>query len=112
MGVSPMQFITARSGMGETPMLRRDSVRKRSITGIFVVFAMFALGGAVMWGLFLAPRVQSEPAPSNTIWKVPDRPIRFVSYNILHNQRGREQVVTEINKLRPDIVCLQEIDSK
>lgn len=45
-------------------------------------------------------------------WGVPDRPLRFVSYNILHNQRGQDAVVAEINRLAPDFVLLQEIESR
>jgi endonuclease/exonuclease/phosphatase family metal-dependent hydrolase len=42
---------------------------------------------------------------------VPDRKLRFVSYNILHNQRGLAHIVAEINKLQPDFVSLQEVES-
>jgi endonuclease/exonuclease/phosphatase family metal-dependent hydrolase len=87
-------------------------VRTRSWRGILLVIGLFAVGGAMLWGLFLAPRAVSPPAPTDVPWGVPQRPIRFVSYNILHNQRGIERVADEINARRPDFVLLQEAESR
>ncbi len=86
-------------------------VPARTIPGIAVILAMFVLGGLVLAGLFLAPKSKSPPAPVGIPWGAPDRPLRFVSYNILHNERGREQIITEIRKLEADFVLLQEIES-
>jgi endonuclease/exonuclease/phosphatase family metal-dependent hydrolase len=92
--------------------MRLVPVSVRTIPGFAVIIAMFVLGGLVLTGLFLAPHSKSPPAPTEIPWAVPDRPLRFVSYNILHNERGVEQIITEIKKLDPDFVCLQEIESK
>ena len=77
-----------------------------------LVVALFAVGGAMLWGLFLAPQAVSPPAPRDAAWGVPPRPLRFVSYNILHNQRGIENVVREIRACAPDFVLLQEVESR
>ena len=87
-------------------------MRHRSITGIAVVLSMFVLGGVVFWGLKLAPPVSpSPPAPTNAVWGPPPRTVKFASYNILHNQRGVTQVIAELKKLDPDVLCLQEVES-
>src|SRR5437763_13321027 len=83
---------------------------RRSFRGIFLVLSLFILGGAILIGFFRAPHFGSPPAPPGLGWSAPDRPLRFVSYNILHNQRGAEGIVAEIRKLDPDIVCLQEVE--
>ena len=87
-------------------------VQRSSWRGVLLVVAMFAIGGVMLWGLFLAPRAVSPPVPRDAVWGVPDRPLRFVSYNILHNQRGIERVCEEINARKPDFVLLQEVESR
>ena len=86
-------------------------MRHRSITGVAVVLGMFLLGGLVFWGLKLAPQAPSPPAPPAAVWGAPQRTVRFVSYNILHNQRGVTQVIAELKKLSADVLCLQEVES-
>src|SRR6185369_2293880 len=82
-------------------------------TGSLLVLGLFALGGAVLWGMFLSPRSPaSPPAPAEAVFGVPDRKLRFVSYNILHNQLGLDAVVAQIKKLEPDFVLLQEVESR
>jgi endonuclease/exonuclease/phosphatase family metal-dependent hydrolase len=83
-----------------------------SIRGVLLVLALFAIGGAMLWGLFLAPRMITPAAPLDSTWGVPERPLRFVSYNILHCQRGSERVVEEIKQHQPDFVLLQEVESR
>jgi endonuclease/exonuclease/phosphatase family metal-dependent hydrolase len=61
--------------------------------------------------MFLFKRSKAASAPADIPWGVPDRSVRFVSYNILHNQRGLQRVVDEIKKLDPDFVLLQEVES-
>jgi len=87
-------------------------VQPRSWRGIYLVIALFAIGGIMLWGLFIAPHAISPPAPLDASWGVPGRPLRFVSYNILHNQRGIENVAAEINATKPDFVLLQEVESR
>jgi endonuclease/exonuclease/phosphatase family metal-dependent hydrolase len=87
-------------------------VRRRSVRGALIVVAMFVLGGLVLWGLFLAPRAKSPPAPAGVAWGAPDRPLRVVSYNILHGERGLDRVADDVRKLEPDIVLLQEVESR
>src|SRR5215217_2137076 len=86
--------------------------RRRHARGAILVLGLFALGGAVLWGLFHAPRATSPAAPAAAEWGVPARPLRFVSFNVLHLQRGTDQVVDAINKLHPDFVLLQEVESR
>jgi len=83
--------------------------------GAVLCIAMFVLGGAVLWGLFLSPRAVSPPPPAGPggpVWGAPDRPLRVVSFNILHNQRGAAQVEDTIRRLSPDVVFLQEVESR
>src|SRR6266496_596167 len=65
----------------------RPDMKKHSARGVLLVICLFLLGGLVVGGMFLAPRPKSPPAPAEATWGVPDRKLRFVSYNILHNQR-------------------------
>jgi endonuclease/exonuclease/phosphatase family metal-dependent hydrolase len=48
---------------------------------------------------------------SSPSWGAPEKAIRVVSYNILHNQRGMKGVLDEIRKQRPDFVFLQEVEN-
>ena len=80
--------------------------------GVLLVVGLFVLGGAVLWGLFQAPRAISPPAPVGVGWGAPNRPIRVASFNILHLQRGIDAVVREIKAVDPDFVLLQEVDSR
>jgi endonuclease/exonuclease/phosphatase family metal-dependent hydrolase len=86
-------------------------MRTRSIRGMLLVLGIFLLGGAVLGGLFLAPRPHAPPTPPGVESGLPLRNLRFVSYNILHNQRGLDRVAGEIKKLEPDFVFLQEVES-
>ena len=76
------------------------------------MLGLFALGGAVLWGLYQAPRATSPAAPPATEWGAPDRPVRVASFNALHLQRGLDAVVAEVRKVEPDFVLLQEVDSR
>jgi endonuclease/exonuclease/phosphatase family metal-dependent hydrolase len=87
-------------------------VQRGSWRGIILVIALFAVGGIMLWGMFLAPRAVSPPAPLDAAWGVPDRPLRFVSYNILHGERGIDKVTAEIKQIDPDFVVLQEVESR
>jgi hypothetical protein len=101
-------YLLAGTEEGSDVIVQRNSWR-----GIVLVVALFAIGGVMLWGLFVAPRAISPPAPLDASWGVPpERPLRFVSYNILHNQRGIEKVTAEINALKPDFVLLQEVESR
>jgi endonuclease/exonuclease/phosphatase family metal-dependent hydrolase len=80
--------------------------------GVWLVLGLFAVGGAVLWGLFLAPRAVSPPPPPRAVFGAPDRPVRIVSFNILHNQRGIDNVVADIKAFEPDILLLQEVESR
>ncbi|HYO11062.1 MAG TPA: endonuclease/exonuclease/phosphatase family protein [Tepidisphaeraceae bacterium] len=85
---------------------------RRFARGSLLVLGLFAVGGAMLWGLFLAPRPSSPAAPAGVGWGVPGRTLRFVSYNVLHNQRGIENVVAAIKPLDADFVLLQEAESR
>src|SRR6266545_542627 len=98
----PPAFGDSEDGGHAGPPLHGVVVRKRSLTGTIIVLSMFALGGLVLAGLYLAPRGRSKPAPAGVGWGVPQWLVRVVSYNILHNQRGRQRVIDELRKLEPD----------
>ena len=86
--------------------------RRWNSRGAILVLGLFALGGAVLWGLFQAPRATSPPAPAASGWGVPSRPIRVASFNVLHLQRGFDAVVNEIRAVDADFVLLQEVESR
>lgn len=54
---------------------------RRSRRGLWTVVGMFALGSAVLAGLFLAPRAKSPPVPAGPAWGAPPAPLRFVVYD-------------------------------
>jgi endonuclease/exonuclease/phosphatase (EEP) superfamily protein YafD len=92
--------------MGKTNARLRH---RRSISGALVCVGIFALGGLALWGLFQAPRAASPPPVPAPGPGVPQRPLRVVSYNVHHNQRGRDATVAAIASLRPALVLLQEV---
>jgi hypothetical protein len=56
--------------------------KHRSSRGKWTVVAMFVLGGAVLAGLFLAPRPKSPPAPADVPVGVPEGPLKFAVYDL------------------------------
>jgi endonuclease/exonuclease/phosphatase family metal-dependent hydrolase len=83
--------------------------RKRSARGPLTVLAMFALGGAVLCGLYLAPRGASPRSPG-VPWGAPARTLRFVSFDC--GGRSFEQVRDAIDAIRgrdADFVMLQQM---
>ncbi|MGB7159559.1 MAG: endonuclease/exonuclease/phosphatase family protein [Tepidisphaeraceae bacterium] len=91
---------------------RRVGRRRLSSRGALLVVGLFALGGLVLWGLFQAPRAMSPVVPTTAGWGVPERSLRFASFNVLHLQRGLDAVVREIKAIDPDFVLLQEVESR
>jgi hypothetical protein len=75
---------------------------------MLVCLAMFALGGAVLWGLFLAPRGRSPAAP-DLPWGAPMQPLRFVSIEFGGQPGVRESLVQSVKDLDPDYVLVQNI---
>lgn len=69
---------------------------------------MFALGGLVLWGLFLAPRARSPAAP-DLPWSAPVRPLRFVSIDFLGYIGAGVGLSEHIRKLDPDYVLVQNV---
>jgi endonuclease/exonuclease/phosphatase family metal-dependent hydrolase len=80
--------------------------RTRSL--IFFAFLILFCGGFLT--LLFLNRNYQRPPPASAVWSPPDQPIRIVSYNILHNQRGIDSVLAEIQKLKPDVLFLQEVE--
>src|SRR5215216_5424946 len=111
-GVRPNAPSAHGLGGGKQDAVTMATQKQRSRRGVWLVIGLFLLGGAVLGGLFLAPRPTSPSAPAAVQWGVPDRPLRFASYNILHNQRGLDRVAAEIVKLKPDFVFLQEVEAR
>ena len=82
--------------------------RNRSLRGAAVCLAMFALGGAVLWGLFLAPRGGS-PASPEVPWGTPFAPLRFVSIEFGGQSGVPGALVKRVRELDPDYVLVQNI---
>ena len=78
---------------------------------LLIGIALVGIFATVIWAIS-RPRIDTVPAPASAVLGAPDRPIRIVSYNILHNQRGRDAVIAEIRRLNPDVVFLQEAESR
>ena len=79
------------------------------------VFGTLMLCGCVVAALahqLAQPTLTFRRAPASAQFGVPDRPLRFVSYNILHNRRGTHRVLEEIRQIRADFVLLQEVESR
>jgi endonuclease/exonuclease/phosphatase family metal-dependent hydrolase len=74
-------------------------------------FGFLAVFGGAFWAVMrISARGAGSPPPAGAVWGVPERPVRVVSYNILHNERGMGRVIEEIRKLDPDFVLLQEVE--
>jgi hypothetical protein len=56
--------------------------KRRSPRGKWTVVAMFVLGGAVLAGLFFAPRPKSPSAPPGIPVGVPEQPLKFAVYDL------------------------------
>ena len=78
----------------------------------FIFFAALVLLCGTFLGLLYANRNVRRPPPPTAVWSPPERPVKFVSYNILHNQRGMARVIDEIRRLGPDFVLLQEVERR
>jgi endonuclease/exonuclease/phosphatase family metal-dependent hydrolase len=92
-------------------------MKQRSLRGALLVVGVLLLGGVVLGGLFLARGVIAKnppppAAPADAAWGAPARPLRIVSYNILHCQRGLDRIAAQIRPLDPDFVFLQEVESR
>jgi hypothetical protein len=77
-------------------------------SALFFAFLIVFCGG--FFALLYANRNYHRPPPPSAVWSPPDKPIRFVSYNVRQNRAGIDKVLEEIRKLGPDIVFLQEIE--
>jgi hypothetical protein len=75
---------------------------------MLVCLAMFALGGAVLWGLFQAPRGRS-PASPDLPWGVPVNPVGFVSLDFGGQPGVAPSLVKQVRDLDPDFVLVQNI---
>src|SRR5687767_4374510 len=91
-------------------MLRFGRPRRQTIRLLVLVI----LAGAAVLSAYLRPHAPPAyvHAPPTAQLGVPERPVRFVSYNILHNQRGKDAILAEIQRLEPDFVLLQEVESR
>lgn len=69
---------------------------RRSSRGKWTIAAMFALGLAVLGGLFLAPRNKPPAAPPGVPWGVPDGPLRVVFYDARPAADGPGRTADEI----------------
>lgn len=69
---------------------------------------MFVFGGAVLWGLFEAPKANSPKSPGLP-WGAPVRPVRFVSVDFGGQAGLTDSLVTRVRALDPDYVLVQNI---
>ena len=81
----------------------------RRATILFFAF-LVVFGGAFWVAMKWAARGAGSPPPPSAAWGVPDRPLRFVSCNILHGELGLPRVIDEIRKLQPDFILLQKVE--
>ena len=75
---------------------------------------MFAFGGAVLWGLYLAPRARPPVSPG-VPWAAPARQLRFVSIDCDAGAEGSptaDQIVAAARPLDADFVLLQRVRSE
>jgi endonuclease/exonuclease/phosphatase family metal-dependent hydrolase len=75
-----------------------------SVTGIFCIIAIGAVDLMML-----------KSSPPSTYWIYPGHNIRILTYNIhqgldADGRMNLEGIITEIKKLNPDIVCLQEVN--
>jgi endonuclease/exonuclease/phosphatase family metal-dependent hydrolase len=69
-----------------------------------------AAAGGIVGALAIAvPPLQARANFEAAIPAAPEKPLRFVSYNVMENERGIDRVVAQIRLLRPDFVLLQEV---
>jgi endonuclease/exonuclease/phosphatase (EEP) superfamily protein YafD len=63
--------------------------------------------------MFCAPRPHPPIAPQ-VATGVPDRPLRFLAYNLYHNYRGTSGTVAAIQSLQPaaDFVMMEELEAE
>jgi hypothetical protein len=69
---------------------------------------MFVFGGAVLWGLFQAPRANSPRSPA-LAWGAPVRPVRLVSIEFGGQSGVSDALVKRVVALDPDYVLVQNI---
>src|SRR3954471_10129670 len=86
--------------MSWQPIRRPD---RRSLRGVCTILAMFALGGLVLLGLFLAPRPHSPPAPPGVPFGVPTTSLRVVVYDSAAGGRAlaAESIAADLRKRFP-----------
>jgi hypothetical protein len=83
--------------------------RNRSPRGPLTVLAMFALGGAVLWGLFHARRAASPSSP-DLPWGAPPRPLRFASLDCGGADSDRlGDTLLRVRQSDPDFILLQRV---
>jgi endonuclease/exonuclease/phosphatase family metal-dependent hydrolase len=90
-----------------SPTIRRPRLSRAVLV---VALLLGAAAGGVVCALAIAvPPLQARALFLAASPAVPNKPLRFVSYNIMGNERGIERVTHEIRKLKPDFVLLQEV---
>jgi hypothetical protein len=75
---------------------------------MLVCVAMFAFGGAVLWGLFMAPRGRSPKAPQ-VPWGAPPRDVVFASIDFGGESGVSDALVFQVRGLEADYVLVQNI---
>lgn len=89
---------------------------RRSARGALAILAMFALGGALLWGLFRAPRAAAPRSP-DVPWGLPSRPLRVVFIDCGWAGDGEAgvtpgEVIANLRVPDPDFVFLQGVRSE
>jgi hypothetical protein len=94
--------------------LETGATKRHSLRGGLTVAAMFLLGGAVLWGLFQAPRAAAPSSP-DVPWGVPARQLRFVTLECSDAGAAPatvNEIAAAVRPLDPDFVFLQRIRSE
>ena len=78
--------------------------------GAAIVLGLFAFGAIVLGALFLSPKAHPPRLPADAKTGVPQRTLRFVSYDLAHQHPANDPVFRDIARLHADIIFLQGVD--
>jgi endonuclease/exonuclease/phosphatase family metal-dependent hydrolase len=76
------------------------------------VAAIFAFGAIVFCGLFFAPKAGPPAVPGEARWGVPERKLRFVTWDLRRRHPGAGNALDIVRQLQPDYVLLQGIEEE
>lgn len=95
--------------------MHREVAGKRlnsSRRGAWLVAAIFAFGVIVFCGLYFAPKAGPPAVPGEARWGVPERTLRFVTWDLRRRHPGAGNALDIVRQLQPDYVLLQGIEEE